>query len=191
MKSNTKIENLISSLVYSLESDGFYHIKTNKYLFKMQKEVIWPIGNKSIYKIKFFVSDYSTTEEYYYSLFMSLVDNNNNTLVFSKSHYDNEKDTIAWLSDCFILAREILDVAYFITKVFGTCMFRSRFVHGKMSYFKPGNSLFCSFDIVKECMLINMNSSKEYTSGRKSLRISDVINLDTEYIRENWDKIFK
>ena len=157
----------------------------------MQKEVIWPIGNKSIYKIKFFVSDYSTTEEYYYSLFVSLVDDNNNTLIFSKSHYDNEKYTMAWLSDCFILAREVLDVAYFIAKVFGTRILRSRFFYGKMSYFEPENPLFCSFYIEKECVLINMNSSKEYPSGRKSLRISDVINLDTEYIRENWDKIFK
>lgn len=195
MKDKTKIESLISKLVYSLESDGFYHIKTNKYLFKMQKEVIWPIGNKSIYKIKFFVSDYSTTEEYYYSLFMNLVDNNHNTLIYSKSRYDNERETIAWLSDCSVLAREILDVAYFITKVFGTYkntgrMLRSEFYFGSFSYYLI-NKPIVTFNIEKEHISVMVNSLENYISYRKFIRLSDIISLDQEYIIQNLDEIFK
>lgn len=194
MKDKTKIESLISKLVYSLESDGFYHRKTNKYLFKMEKEVIWPIDNKSIYKIRFFVSDRSTTEEYYYSLFMNLVDNNNNTLIFSKSRYDNERDTTTWLSNCSVLAREILDVAYFITKVFGTykntgTMLRSEFSYGHLSY--SIGLLMASFKIEKKYILVKMNSFMNHLPDRKFIRLSDIISLDPEYIIQNLDEIFK
>lgn len=197
MKSNTKTNNLISSLVYSLESDGFYHGKTNKYLFKMQKEVIWPIDNKSIYKIRLFVSNGEilfTSKKKKYSLFLNLVDDKNNTLIFSKSRYEFEKDAKLWISNAIVLSKEILDVALLITKLSGTyknsgTIIRSEFSYGSLFY-ATVNRPSLAFKIEKKCVFVFVNYGGFLNYERKMLRLSDLINLDPEYISFNCYKMF-
>lgn len=195
----SEIDNLISTLIYSLESDGFYHRKTRKYLFKMQKEVIWPINNKSIYKIRLFVSKHKThsidgTKEMY-SLFLNLVDDKNNTLVFSKSRYESKKEIKIWISNALVLSKEIVDVALVITKLSGTykdsdTILRSEFSYGNLFYGTINTPIRLTFKIEKKCIFVFVNYGGWSNQERKMLRLSDVLSLEPEYIKNNYHKMF-
>jgi hypothetical protein len=195
----SEIDNLISTLIYSLESDGFYHRKTMKYLFKMQKEVIWPIDNKSIYKIRLFVSKYKTHSlggtKKSYSLFLNLVDDKNNTLIFSKSRHESKKEIKTWILNALVLSKEIIDVALFITKLSGTCkdsgmILRSEFPYGNLFYCTINTPIRLAFKIEKKCVFVFVNYGGWSNQERKMLRLSDVLSLEPEYIKNNYHKMF-
>lgn len=194
----SEIDNLISTLIYSLESDGFYHRKTKKYLFKMQKEVIWPINNKSIYKIRLFVSKHKThsidgTKEMY-SFFLNLVDDRNNTLIFSKSRYESKKEIKAWISNALVLSKEIIDVALVIIKLSGTykdsgMILRSEFSYGILFYGAVNIPIRLAFKIEKKCVFVFVNYRRCSNKERKMLRLSDALSLEPEYIKNNYHKM--
>lgn len=184
--------------INSLEEDGFCTKKSKGSYIRMEKNVIWPIDNESIYKIVVSLNKFRSfsLRGQRYDISIKLVNDNNETLISSYflSSLISEPDSFLELdfNSRLLLIKEILDIVVFITKLFGTYKDRGRILRKSINsigitYSLLESEIVAKFLLTEEGFLVSV-----YNKGNepnKTFKLSDAVGFNIEDIKQNYDII--
>jgi hypothetical protein len=197
----TNIPKQISKLIQSLEEIGFCEkIKKESEELVIEKSVICPVNNKSIWKIRLTVSFnkfYKTNgNPHFYEFFIHLidVDGKGSEMFFGCINYVSREMLTRTCSRISVILNSIVDVFYFITRFFGKPNYKKNPISFSGSSFsiiyrtKEHLAIFVEFRPSGTWIIIYPINTFERRSYRK---LSDIIDLDIEYIKTHYAVLFK
>lgn len=198
MSEKEEVKNEILKIVKFLEEDGFSENNKRKYqMFRLEKEVIWPIDNKSLYKIVFAVSENVKSEFAGYNNFAIKLTNKRGGSMISTDMCIYIDEPIKIYSNILCAVKNIVDVACFLTKL--TNSPKSKSIYADILHTHKYD-VFTSYEIEDGKLLVYIDfeendvyvsiSSIENLEARKRRKLNELINLDPKYIRENYKKLF-
>lgn len=184
----------IKEMIQALEEDGFSEKNKRKYqICRLEKEVIWPIDNKSVYKIVFSVSKYRIGNDNY-SLSIKLSNKRGASIIYGDIIvYNSEPDSIYKNILCAII--NIVNVACFLTKLIpapkGEAIGAEILVFDKDDvsiYYELEDSLFVGIDFKEKKVYVFIWEASASTRTGKEL--GNVIDISPDYLRKNYKKLF-
>ena len=189
----------ISKLIQSLEESGFCEkIKKENEELVMEKSVICPINNKSIWKIRLTVSFrkfYKTNgNPYFYEFFIHFIDRKGSEMFFGCIDYVSREMFTGTCSRISVVLNSIVDVFYFITRFFGKPNYKKNPISFSGSSFsiiystKEHLAIFVEFRPSGTWVSICPINTFERRSYRK---LSEIIDLDIEYIKSHYSVLFR
>lgn len=189
----------ISKLIQNLEESGFCEkIKKGSEEVVMEKSVICPINNKSIWSIRLtiFSSKFYKTNgnPYFYEFFIHLIDGKGSEMFFGCINYVSREVLTGTCSRISVMLNSIVDVFYFITRFFGKPNYKKNPISFSGSSFsitystKEHLAIFVDFRSSGTWVRICPVNTFERRSYRK---LSDIIDLDIEYIKSYYAVLFK
>ena len=198
--SGTKnIPKQISKLIQSLEESGFCEkIKKGSEEVVMEKSVICPINNKSIWSIRLTISSskfYKTNgNPYFYEFFIHLIDGKGSEMFFGCINYVSREMLTGTCSRISVMLNSIVDVFYFITRFFGKPNYKKNPISFSGSSFSIIYSTKEHLGILVEFKPsgVWITIKPIHTYERRGYRkLSDIIDLDIEYIKSHYAVLFK
>lgn len=198
MSDKEEVKNEILKIVKFLEEDGFSENNKRKYqMFRLEKEVIWPIDNKSLYKIVFAVSENVKSEFAGYINFAIKLTNKRGGSMISTDMCIYIDEPIKIYSNILCAVKNIVDVACFLTKL--TNSPKSKSIYADILHTHKYD-VFTSYEIEDGKLLVYIDfeendvyvsiSSIENLESRKRRKLNELINLDPKYIIEKYKKLF-
>ncbi len=198
MSEKEEVKNEILKIVKFLEEDGFSENNKRKYqMFRLEKEVIWPIDNNSVYKIVFAVSELVESEFTGYHYFAIKLTNKRGGSMISADMSIYIGEPIKIYSNILCAVKNIVDVACFLTRLIE--LPKSKSLYADISHMHK-DDVFTSYEIEDGKLSVNIDfeendvyvsiSSIENLESRKGRKLNELINLDPKYIRENYKKLF-
>lgn len=198
MSEKEEVKNEILKIVKFLEEDGFSEKdKRKNQMFRLEKEVIWPIDNKSVYKIVFAVSELVKSEFAGFHNFKTKLTNKRGGSMISADMSIYIDEPIKIYSNILCPIKNIVDVACFLTKLVRLPKNKSLYadishVHKDdvfTSYELEWGKLLAYIDFEENDAYVSI-SSIENLESRKRRKLNELINLDPKYIIENYKKLF-
>lgn len=189
----------ISKLIQNLEENGFCEKnKKGDYCFVIEKSVVCPINKKSTYKIELAILASTVRKTngnpYFYDFSINLIDSKGSR-IFNGNIYHASRERLA--RTCAIvqvILNSILDVLSFMTRFFSKPKHKNNPISLSMLDFfirystREYLGVVIDFRSNGAWILIKPKDRYERRSYRK---LSDIIDLDIEYIKSHHAVLFK
>lgn len=189
----------ISKLIQNLEENGFCEKnKKGDYCFVIEKSVVCPINKKSTYKIELAILASTVRKTngnpYFYDFSINLIDSKGSR-IFNGNIYHASRERLA--RTCAIvqvILNSILDVLSFMTRFFGKPKYKNNQISFTISDFfiryNTEEYLEVIFEFRKSGVWILIKPKDRY-ERRSYRKLSDIIDLDIEYIKTHYSLLFK
>lgn len=189
----------ISKLIQNLEENGFCEKnKKGDYCFAIEKNVVCPINKKSTYKIELAILASTVRKTngnpYFYDFSINLIDSKGSR-IFNGNIYHASRERLARICAIIqVILNSIVDVFCFITRFFGKPKYKNNPISFSTSDFfirhstKEYLGVVVQFRSSGAWIMIQQTDRYERRSYRK---LSDIIDLDIEYIKTHYSLLFK
>ena len=198
MSEKEEAENEITKIIKFLEEDGFSEKNKRKYqIFRLEKEVIWPIDNKSVYKIVFSVSELVGSKFAEYHNFAIKLTNKRGGSMISTDMCIYLDEPIKIYSNILCAVKNIVETACFLTKL--TELPKNKSLYADILHMHK-DDVFTSYELEDGKLSVDIDfeendvyvsiSSIENLESRKRRKLNELISLDPNYIIKNYKKLF-